>query len=134
VKSGGVQVGLPRVLPPTDGLRREAKQSFIDTIILQTSSDVWPTLDIHITLGQWDRVRISIAFLQSRILATATTTNLYIQDPFKLTHELVGATATLHLQKAGVHSRMIEQKLEPTTDSVATLRAISSPTCAIQPR
>jgi len=62
----------------------------------------------------------------------STTTYPYIQEAFKLTPESVGAMATYHMQKAGVDSRMLEPKLEPTMYGVAMLRAISSPARSIQ--
>jgi len=83
----------PRVRPPTNRVRREGNQCSIDTVILQTCSDMWLTVVIHVTVGCRDPVKIPILFWPLRILGT-TTTYPYIQEPFKLTNKSVGAMAT----------------------------------------
>jgi len=66
----------------------------MDTVILQTCSHVWLTVVIHVIVGARDPVKIVISFLPLRILGASITTYPYIQEPFKLTHESVGAMAT----------------------------------------
>ena len=82
------------MLPTTDGVRTEGNQGSIDSVILQTYSDVWLIVVIHVTVGRWDPVKITISFWPLTILGTSTTTYPYIQEPFKLTHESVGAMVT----------------------------------------
>ena len=65
--SGVANAGLLRVLPLTDRVRKEGNNSFIATVILQTSTDVDLTIAIHVTVSLWDPVRIPILFLPSRI-------------------------------------------------------------------
>lgn len=60
VNLGAVNAGLSRLLPPTDGVQRDGNQDSIDTVILQTFSDVWLTIAIHVTAGREDTVRIPI--------------------------------------------------------------------------
>jgi len=58
----------------------------MDTVILQTCSDVWLTVVIHVSVGRRDPVKIPLSFRPLKILGTSTTTYPYIQEPFKLTH------------------------------------------------
>ena len=69
---GVVNARLLRVLPLTDGVRREDNNPFIATVILQTSTNVDQTIAIHVTVSRWDPVRIPILFQSSRIQSKST--------------------------------------------------------------